>query len=45
MDADFIVLRDLTPVIQRLEDHDLISYATQSNPGPATRVKGEMVKY
>ena len=45
MDADFIVLRDLTPVIQRLEDHDLISYATQSNPGTATRAKGEMVKW
>ena len=33
MDADFIVLKDLTPVIQRLEDHDLISYAMNSNAG------------
>lgn len=33
MDADFIVLKDLTPVIQRLDDHDLISYATNSNAG------------
>ncbi|CAJ1435898.1 unnamed protein product, partial [Effrenium voratum] len=35
MDADFIVLKDLSPVLSRLSDHDLISYATVSNPGGA----------
>ena len=28
MDADFIVLKDLSSVLSRLSDHDLISYAT-----------------
>lgn len=32
MDADFIVLKDLSPIVDRLADHDLISYATVSNP-------------
>ncbi|CAE7384573.1 unnamed protein product [Symbiodinium natans] len=32
MDADFIVLKDLSPVVDRLADHDLVSYATVSNP-------------
>lgn len=35
MDADFIVMKDLTPIIDKLADHDLISYATNSNPGGA----------
>ena len=32
MDSDFIVLKDLSPVVQRL-DHDLVSYCVRSNPG------------
>ena len=32
MDSDFIVLKDLSPVVQRL-DHDLVSYCVRSSPG------------
>lgn len=32
MDSDFIVLKDLSPVVERL-DHDLVSYCVRSNPG------------
>ena len=32
MDSDFIVLKDLSPVVERL-DHDLVSYCVHSNPG------------
>lgn len=32
MDADFIVMKDMKPIIDRLEGHDLISYAMKSNP-------------
>jgi len=32
MDADFIVMKDMKPIFDRLGDHDLISYSTVSNP-------------
>lgn len=29
MDTDFLVVKDMAPILDRLQDHDLISYSTQ----------------